>query len=82
MDAGDGSSRSIINRSYYAMFYAVLAFLLRKGKAYKKHSGVIGAFESLFVRTGLLPKPPNGALPATQQKQQHLSKKWDCLRRT
>lgn len=57
LDAGGGSSSSIINRSYYAMFYAVLALLLRKGKSYTKHSGVIAAFDSLFVRTGLLPKP-------------------------
>lgn len=38
------------------MFYAVLALLLREGKTYTKHSGVIGAFDTFFVRTGLLPK--------------------------
>lgn len=56
LDAGKGSPHSIINRTYYAMFYAVLALLLREGKSYAKHSGVIGAFDTTFVRTGLLPK--------------------------
>lgn len=56
LEAGNGSPRSIINRAYYAMFYAVLALLLRKGKSYSKHSGVIAAFDTGFVRTGLLPK--------------------------
>ncbi len=56
LEAGNGSPRSIINRAYYAMFYAVLALLLREGKSYAKHSGVIGAFDTAFVRAGLLPK--------------------------
>lgn len=38
------------------MFYAALALLLREGKSYAKYSGVIGAFDTAFVRTGLLPK--------------------------
>lgn len=56
LEAGTGSPRSIINRAYYATFYAVLALLLREGKSYAKHSGVIGAFDRSFVRNGLLPK--------------------------
>lgn len=56
LEVGNGSPRSIINRAYYAMFYAVLALLLREGKSYSKHSGVIGAFDTGFIRTGLLPK--------------------------
>ncbi len=38
------------------MFYAAIALLLREGKSYAKHSGVIGAFDTSFIRTGLLPK--------------------------
>ncbi len=30
LEAGNGSPRSIINRTYYAMFYAALALLLRE----------------------------------------------------
>ncbi|MCL4516010.1 MAG: HEPN domain-containing protein [Firmicutes bacterium] len=51
-----GSPRSIANRSYYAMFYAVLALLLVIGKGTSKHSGAIALFDQYFVKTGLLPK--------------------------
>ncbi len=48
------SPRSIINRSYYAMFYAVLALFIHCGTPQKtsKHSGVIGIFNKEFIRTG------------------------------
>ncbi|MDA8335176.1 MAG: HEPN domain-containing protein [Peptococcaceae bacterium] len=48
-----GSARSIANRSYYAMFYAVLATI---GQGSAKHSGVISLFDLNFVKAGLLPK--------------------------
>jgi len=38
------------------MFYAVLALLQRAGKVPSKHTGVIGLFDSEFVRKGLLPR--------------------------
>jgi len=40
------SPRSIVNRSYYAMFYAVLALFIHSNTPHKtsKHSGVIGIF--------------------------------------
>jgi len=48
--------QSIINRSYYAMFYAVLALLQRTGKVPSKHTGVIGLFDSEFILKGMLPR--------------------------
>jgi uncharacterized protein (UPF0332 family) len=36
-----GSPEGIVNRSYYAMFYAVAALLQDYGKIPRKHSGVI-----------------------------------------
>jgi uncharacterized protein (UPF0332 family) len=54
--SGSGSPESIINRSYYAMFYATLALMLRIGKAFSKHAGAISAFDKEFVHKGLLPK--------------------------
>jgi len=51
-----GSPRSIVNRSYYAMFYAVLAVLATMDLGFAKHSGVIGLFDRHFVKTGFLPK--------------------------
>jgi uncharacterized protein (UPF0332 family) len=52
----DRSPPSIINRSYYAMFYAVLALLQKIGKVPHKHSGVISLFDTEFVLKGLFSK--------------------------
>ncbi|HIJ81857.1 MAG TPA: HEPN domain-containing protein [Desulfuromonadales bacterium] len=50
------SPRSIVNRSYYAMFYAVLALFIHYNTPHKtsKHSGVIGIFNKEFIYTGKL----------------------------
>lgn len=53
---GDRSPQSIINRAYYAMFYAVVALLQRSGLIPSKHQGVIGLFDTQFVVPGILPK--------------------------
>jgi Uncharacterized conserved protein related to C-terminal domain of eukaryotic chaperone, SACSIN len=46
---------SILNRAYYAMFYAVLALLTFVGKAPSKHSGAITLFDEHFVKSGEFP---------------------------
>jgi len=51
-----GSLRSIINRSYYAMFYSVLALIARSGMGSSKHSGVISIFDREYVKTSIFPK--------------------------
>lgn len=50
------SPRSIVNRSYYAMFYAVLALFIHFDTPHKtsKHSGVIAIFNKEFIHTGKL----------------------------
>ena len=53
---GKRSPQSIINRSYYAMFYAALALLQKIGKVPSKHAGVISLFDTEFVSKGLFPK--------------------------
>ena len=52
------SPRSIINRAYYSMFYAVLALFLKTGINIKtsKHIGVISVFDKEFVKTGKIGK--------------------------
>lgn len=52
------SPRSIINRAYYAMFYAILALFLKTGVNIKtsKHIGVISIFDREFVKTGKIDK--------------------------
>ena len=46
--------RSILNRAYYVMFYAVLALFLNKNISIKtsKHIGIISVFDREFVHTG------------------------------
>jgi len=52
------SPRSIINRAYYSMFYAVLALFIDQDIPIKtsKHSGVISIFDKEFVHTGKIDK--------------------------
>ena len=43
------------SRAYYTMFYIAEAFLLGKGLAFSKHSGVHAGFGEHFVKTGMVP---------------------------
>lgn len=51
-----GSSASIVNRAYYAVFYAALALLVTTDTEPNKHSGVLAKFDELFIRQGIFPK--------------------------
>ena len=51
---GNKSPRSVINRAYYAMFYAILALLIFETYSSSKHSGVLSYFNSRFVKTELI----------------------------
>jgi uncharacterized protein (UPF0332 family) len=53
---GNKSPRAIINRTYYAMFYAILALLIFEEYGSSKHAGVLSYFNSRFVKTGLISK--------------------------
>ncbi len=59
---GEMSLRSVMNRLYYAMFYAVLALLQTKQLGTSKHSGAIALFDKEFVKTGTFPKELSKAL--------------------
>jgi len=48
--------RGVINRSYYAMFYAVLALGVYKQIILSKHSQAIAFFDKEFVKTGIFPR--------------------------
>lgn len=52
----NADTASIVNRAYYAMFYAALAILATIGKETSKHSGVLALFDRHFIKTGVLPK--------------------------
>ncbi len=51
--SGKKSPRSIINRAYYAMFYAILALLIYEPFSSSKHSGVLGYFNRRFIKEGV-----------------------------
>lgn len=55
LDSGR-SAQSIINRAYYAMFYAALALLQRDGVTPTKHAGVIRLFDTGYVLKGAFPR--------------------------
>lgn len=48
-----GLIRPSVNRSYYAMFYAVLALLSARKEETSKHSGAIALFDREFVKSGM-----------------------------
>lgn len=51
---GNFSPRSIINRAYYSMFYAILALFLNRDIHLKtsKHSAIISIFDREFIHSG------------------------------
>jgi len=51
-----GLWRGVINRSYYAMFYAVLALGISKQTILSKHSQAIAFFDREYVKTGIFPR--------------------------
>jgi hypothetical protein len=53
---GGRSPHSIVNRAYYAMFYATLALLQKTGKIPSKHAGAISLFDTEFVVKGVFPR--------------------------
>ncbi len=50
------SNRAVMNRLYYAMFYAVLALLQEKQLGTSKHTGAISLFDREFVKKGVFDK--------------------------
>jgi uncharacterized protein (UPF0332 family) len=48
-----GLFRPSINRSYYAMFYSVLALLTTRREETSKHGRAIALFDKEFVKTGV-----------------------------
>lgn len=50
------SFRAVMNRLYYAMFYAVLAVLQKKQIGTSKHTGAISLFDREFIKKGVFDK--------------------------
>ena len=54
--AGNKSTRSVINRAYYSMFYSILALLIFEPYSSSKHTGVLSYFNRHFIKSGIIPK--------------------------
>jgi uncharacterized protein len=54
--SGKKSPRSIINRTYYGMFYSVLALLIFEPYSSSKHSGILAYFNKRFIKEGIFPE--------------------------
>jgi len=54
--AGGKSTRSVVNRLYYAMLYAVLALLIDEPFSSSKHTGVMSYFNRRFIRENVFPE--------------------------
>lgn len=69
---GNFSSRAIINRAYYSMFYLLLALFLKTDINIKtsKHAGVISLFDKEFVKTGKMDKLFSEILHTTYEARQ------------
>lgn len=52
----EGTPAGIVNRAYYAMFYAALAMLVTVDRHSARHSGVIALFDKEFVRENIIPR--------------------------
>jgi hypothetical protein len=59
---GGKSPRSVANRIYYGMFYAVLALLIYEPYSSSKHSGVLSYYNKRFVKGGLFSESMGRAL--------------------
>ncbi len=53
---GSKSPRSIVNRIYYSMFYALLGLLVVEPYSSSKHSGVLAYFNRRFIKEGIFPE--------------------------
>jgi len=68
----ESALRGVINRAYYAMFYALLALLATKRLGTSKHSGALALFDREFVKTGVFPRELSRSLRlAFDRRQTH-----------
>lgn len=53
-ELSEGAHTFAINRAYYALFYAVSAVFVERGRRFSKHSGIRAAFNREIVKAGYL----------------------------
>lgn len=72
------SLRAVMNRLYYAMFYATLAVLQDKQMGTSKHIGAISLFDREFIKIGVFDKE----LSKTLHRAFELRQKGDYMEET
>ena len=77
LDAGM-SLRAVMNRLYYAMFYASLALLQEKQLGSSKHYGVLSMFDKEFIKPAIFDK----GLSKTLHRAFELRQKGDYMEQT
>ena len=59
--------KDAINRSYYAVFYALKAVLAIEGKDFKRHRDVVAYFNQMYVAAGKFPREFGRLIAKLQQ---------------
>lgn len=62
--------RDSLNRSYYAVFYALKAVLALEGKDFKRHKDVLAYFNQSYVATSKIPRECGRKIAQLQQKRE------------
>jgi uncharacterized protein (UPF0332 family) len=69
---GESALRGVVNRAYYAMFYALLALLATRQLGTSRHSGALALFDREFVKTGVFSREISRSLHlAFDRRQEH-----------
>jgi hypothetical protein len=76
-----GRYKNTLNRSYYAIFYAIRSVNALQGFDSGKHSGVIAFFNQNYVKTGIFPKGVSKIIKEASEKRERADylKKCDIL---
>jgi uncharacterized protein (UPF0332 family) len=65
-----GRYKNTLNRSYYAIFYAIRSVNALQGFDSGKHSGVIAFFNQNYVKTGFFPKEVSKIIKEASEKRE------------
>jgi uncharacterized protein (UPF0332 family) len=65
-----GRYKNTLNRSYYAIFYAIRSVNALQGFDSGKHSGVIAFFNQNYVKTGIFPKEVSKIIKEASEKRE------------
>lgn len=65
-----GYYKDAVNRSYYAVFYAIKSVLAFEGKDFKRHKDVIAYFNQTYVASGIIPREIGRKIGRLQQKRE------------